>query len=88
MLLTHTTVQVDPTAGFSVTRTGTSYSVQITAAGTGYLATESFTVAGDVLGGAAPANNATITVQTIGASEKFQLQLLAVQRLIQKQLQI
>ena len=56
------------TAGFSVTRTGTSYSVQITAAGTGYLATESFTVAGDVLGGAAPANNATITVQTIGAS--------------------
>ena len=56
------------TAGFSVTRTGTSYSVQITAAGTGYLATESFTVAGDVLGGATPANDATITVQTIGAS--------------------
>jgi len=55
------------TAEFSVTRLGTVYSVQITAGGAGYLATETFTVAGTDLGGASPANDATITVQTIGA---------------------
>ena len=56
------------TAEFTISRLGTVYSLNITGPGVGYLATETFTVAGTNLGGASPANNATITVQTIGAS--------------------
>ena len=51
---------------FNVTRTGATYSVAIVNAGTGgYKVGETVTVAGTALGGAAPANNATITVGSI-----------------------
>ena len=55
-------------AQFIIIQNGTTYTVQITNAGTGYAATETFVVTGDQLGGGSPANDATITINTIGAS--------------------
>ena len=52
-------------ADFSVTKTATVYGVNITNAGGGYLVGQTFVVAGTQLGGATPANDATITVLTI-----------------------
>ena len=43
------------------------YQVDIVSAGAGYAPTESFTVAGNLLGGATPANDATITVDTVSS---------------------
>ena len=43
------------------------YQVDIVSAGAGYAPTETFTVAGNLLGGATPANDATITVDTVSS---------------------
>jgi len=52
-------------AAFWVSK-GLAYDVElITNAGTGYDATETFTVPGTLLGGATPANDATITIATV-----------------------
>ncbi len=55
-------------AAFTVTRTGTAYSVVFSNDGTGYVPTETITVAGTELGGATPANNLTITIDNVGGS--------------------
>ena len=52
---------------FSVDRNGATYSVTINAGGTGYAASETIDIPGNFLGGASPANDATITIQTVGA---------------------
>ena len=52
-------------ADFNITKTGAVYTSNISNAGSGYLAGETFVIAGNVLGGATPANDATITVATI-----------------------
>ena len=54
-------------ATFNIGR-GTSYSVAIENAGTGYSASETFTVLGADLGGATPANNATINITSVDGS--------------------
>ena len=52
-------------ANFTITRTGTVYSAVATPAGTGYNATDVITIAGTELGGLTPANNCTITVDSV-----------------------
>ena len=59
-----TTASAGTSATFNVGR-GTAYSVAIATAGTGYTQNETFTVAGNLLGGATPANDATITITTV-----------------------
>ncbi len=53
---------------FTVTRSGTTYSVVFNNAGSGFLATETITVAGTELGGTSPTNDLTITVDNVGGS--------------------
>jgi hypothetical protein len=56
-------------ATFTITKDRTNnYGVIITAAGAGYSSTETFVVSGALLGGTTPANDATITVSTVGGS--------------------
>ena len=52
-------------ANFTVTRTGTVYSATIDAPGTGYNATNQITIAGTEVGGSSPANDVTITVDSV-----------------------
>ena len=54
-------------AVFAVTRTGATYSATVTTGGSSYVATETFTILGTALGGATPANDATITIDTVSA---------------------
>jgi len=53
------------TAVFNVTRTGTTYSATVSGIGNGYSATDTLTFAGTVLGGASPANDMTLTVDSV-----------------------
>ena len=53
---------------FSVTRTGTIYSISIDSAGIDFVPGDTVTVAGNLLGGATPANDLTITVDNVGAA--------------------
>jgi hypothetical protein len=53
---------------FTVTRSGTTYSVVFNNPGSGFLATETITVVGAELGGTTPTNNLTITVDNVGGS--------------------
>ena len=55
-------------AAFTVNRTGATYSVTVDTVGSGYLANETFSIPGTQLGGANPANNATITINTVNGS--------------------
>ncbi len=55
-------------ATFNITKTGTTYSVAITAAGSGFAANETLKVIGTLLGGATTANDATITITTVNGS--------------------
>ena len=55
-------------ATFSITKTGTSYAVAITAAGSGFSTSETITVVGTQLGGATTANDATITITAVNGS--------------------
>ena len=56
-------------ATFTITKDRTNnYSVQITAAGAGYSATETFAVSGALLDGASPANDALITINAVDGS--------------------
>jgi len=60
---TYTTTTVNGVdADFNVQRIGTVYTVNVTNAGTGYLAAETFTVLGSDLGGVDGTNNVTITI--------------------------
>ena len=60
-------------AQFDVIRLGTAYIAAIpTTQGTNYLAGETFTVTGDNLGGATPANDLTITIDTVGPNGEVQ----------------
>ena len=64
---------LSPTGGtgtggiFSITRNASTYSTLITGAGTGYITGNTLTVAGDLLGGSNPANNATISITLASA---------------------
>jgi hypothetical protein len=51
-------------ATFNVSRSGTAYTVTVNAAGSGYAATNQIRILGTSLGGATPANDLTITVNT------------------------
>ena len=55
-------------ATFNVIKTGTTYTVAITAAGSGYAASETIKVVGTQLNGATTANDATITITTVDGS--------------------
>ena len=55
-------------ATFNITKTGTTYTVAITAAGSGFTANETLKVVGTLLGGATTANDATITITTVNGS--------------------
>ena len=55
-------------ATFNVTNTNGTYTAAINAAGTGFKVNETVTVLGANLGGATAANNATITVTSVGSS--------------------
>lgn len=55
-------------ATFNVTRSGGSYSVAIVNNGAGYITGERITVLGTSLGGATPANDATITITNADSS--------------------
>ena len=55
-------------ATFNVTRDGGTYTVAISAAGSGYAAGETITIVGTQLGGATTANDATITIGTVDGS--------------------
>jgi len=53
-------------ATFNVKISGTDYYVEINNEGIGYLVTDTLTISGSLLGGAAPLNNITITVTSTG----------------------
>ena len=55
-------------ATFNVTKTGTTYTVAISAAGSGYAASQTIKVVGTQLGGATTANDATITITAVNGS--------------------
>jgi hypothetical protein len=55
-------------ATFNVIKTGTTYTVAITAAGSGYTASETIKVVGTQLNGATTANDATITITGVDGS--------------------
>jgi len=56
------------TANIQVERIGTVYSVTITGGGSGYSATDTLNIVGTELGGTSPANDASITIQTVDGS--------------------
>ena len=51
-----------------ITRTGAVYSLVLNDVGSGYVAAETVTILGAVLGGTTPANNATITIDGVDGS--------------------
>lgn len=53
-------------ASFTVTSTVSGYTATVDQAGDGFIATETVTIAGTAVGGASPANDVTITVNTVG----------------------
>ena len=55
-------------ATFDITNTNGTYTAAINAAGTGFKVNETVTVLGANLGGATAANNATVTVTSVGSS--------------------
>jgi len=55
-------------ATFNVTKTGSVYTVAISAAGSGYTASETITIVGTQLNGATTANDATITITAVDGS--------------------
>lgn len=57
-------------ATFNFTVSSTGYAATIAAAGTGYVPAETITILGSALGGATPANDATVTVATAGALDR------------------
>lgn len=52
-------------ATFNITRRGTVYSVTLSSGGAGYKANDKITILGTALGGTTPANDLTITVNTV-----------------------
>ena len=59
-------------ATFEIYRNGATYYAKITAAGTGYAATETFTILGSSLNGANGTNDCLITIQTVNGSGAIQ----------------
>ena len=66
--VTGSTSLAGASATFDVTNTNGTYTAAINAAGTGFKVNETVTVVGANLGGATAANNATITVSSVGSS--------------------
>ena len=66
--VTGSTSLAGASATFDVTNTNGTYTAAINAAGTGFKVNETVTVVGANLGGATAANNATITVTSVGSS--------------------
>ena len=63
---TYTTTTINGVdADFNVQRIGTVYTINVTNAGTGYLAAETFTVLGSDLGGVDGTNNLAITITSV-----------------------
>ena len=63
-----TTTSSGSGATFNITRSGTVYSASVAAGGSGYAAADSIKIYGTALGGISPANDATITVSTVGST--------------------
>jgi len=59
---------VGSNATFNVQFTGTTYTASVVAPGSGYGATETCVISGANLGGASPANDATITIDSVDGS--------------------
>jgi hypothetical protein len=64
---TYTTSASGTAAVFTVNRTGTTYSATFTNNGSGFIQGETITIAGTELGGLSPANDCTITADTVSA---------------------
>lgn len=58
-------------AEFDIVKNNGAYTVNLDKAGTGYVAGDTITIAGNNLGGAAPANNLIVTVGTVGLGGKI-----------------
>ena len=56
-------------ADFNITNDGSNYSVAIATAGTDYHTDQTFTVAGNTIGGSTPGNDATITISAVGGTD-------------------
>ena len=52
-------------AEFNITRTGDTYNVELSSAGSGYKAGDEIVILGNLLGGTSPDNDATITVNSV-----------------------
>jgi len=62
----YTTTTISGTdADFNIQRIGTAYTINVTNAGTGYLASETFTFNGADLGGLTGTNNVTVTITSV-----------------------
>ncbi|MAV94559.1 MAG: hypothetical protein CMA31_02595 [Euryarchaeota archaeon] len=65
--VTYTTSSIGgTTANINIRRLGTTYEVNIIGGGSGYAAAETLNVLGTDVGGASPANDATVTIATVG----------------------
>jgi len=61
----YTTAGSGTTATFNVTRTGTVYSAVVTNIGSNFQQNDTLVFAGNILGGTSPANDATLTVNSV-----------------------
>ena len=59
---------VGQSATFNITNDGTNYGVVITANGTDYHTNQTFIVAGNLIGGSTPANDCTITIDSVNGA--------------------
>ena len=58
-------------AQFIVIQAGTTYTAQVTNPGSGYVINETFLIDGTELGGTSPANDCTITINTLGTNDSI-----------------
>jgi len=56
-------------ATFNITNDGTNYGVVVTANGTDYHVGQTFVVAGNLIGGSTPANDCTVTIDSVGGTD-------------------
>ena len=59
---------VGQSATFNITNDGTNFGVVVTAAGTDYHVGQTYTVAGNLIGGSTPANDCTITIDSVNGT--------------------
>ena len=54
---------------FDISNDGSNYSVTVTANGTNYHTGQTYVIAGNLIGGSTPANDATITIDSVGGTD-------------------